>query len=84
MIIDFILNLVYNLIVWFLALFPEVSLSDSISSSIMTASGYLSALNTIAPVSTLLAIIGLFLTIEGVILIIKIINWFIRKIPTID
>jgi hypothetical protein len=84
MIVDFILNLVYNLIVWFLGLFPEVSLSDSISSSIMTASGYLSALNTIAPVSTLLAIIGLFLTIEGVILIIKIINWFIRKIPTID
>jgi hypothetical protein len=84
MLINAILDTIYNFIIWVLNLLPDISLSDSISSSITTAGGYLSALNTIAPVSTLLAIIGLFLTIEGVILVIKIINWFIRKIPTID
>jgi len=84
MLIDTVLNLIYSVVAGFLNLIPDVSLSDSIIGAIATANGYLAGLNTIAPVGTLLVIMGLFLTIEGVILVIKIINWFIRKIPTIN
>lgn len=84
MLTTFLLNLVYSVSAWFLNLFPDVSLSDSVSSSITTASTYISALNIILPVATLITILGLVLTIEGAILLIKIINWFIRKIPTIN
>jgi hypothetical protein len=84
MLATFLLNLVYSISVGFINLFPNVSLSDSVSASIGTASTYISGLNVVLPVSTLLAIVGLVLTIEGVILLIKIINWFIRKIPTIN
>jgi hypothetical protein len=71
-------------VIGFVGLFPDVSLSDSVASSVATASTYISALNIVLPVGTLVSIIGLVLTIEGVILLIKIINWFIRKIPTIN
>jgi len=84
MLATFLLNLVYSISVGFINLFPNVSLSDSVSASVGTASTYISGLNVVLPVSTILAIVGLILTIEGVILLIKIINWFIRKIPTIN
>jgi TRAP-type mannitol/chloroaromatic compound transport system permease small subunit len=84
MLATFLLNMVYYLSVGFIGIFPDVSLSDSVSASIGTASTYISGLNVVLPVSTLIAIVGLVLTIEGVILLIKIINWFIRKIPGIN
>jgi len=84
MIVNFILNLIYNLAIFFLDLLPEVSMPDGILNAITTAGSYVSAMNIILPMDTLMAIIGLFLTIEGVILVIKIINWVIRKIPTIN
>lgn len=84
MLATFLLNLVYSIVNGFLGLFPDVSLSDSVAGSVATASTYISGLNMIFPVSSLLSIVALVLTIEGVILIIKIINWFIRKIPTIN
>lgn len=76
--------MIYFLSVGFINIFPDVSLSDSVSSSVATASTYISGLNVVLPVATILTIMGLFLTIEGVILLIKIINWFIRKIPGIN
>jgi hypothetical protein len=84
MLATYLLNIIYYIVSGFLNLFPDVSLSDSVSSAVNTASGYISALSVILPVSTLIAIVGLVLAIEGVILTIKIINWFIRKIPTIN
>jgi len=84
MLVDFFLNIIYSVVVGFIALFPDVSLSDSVASSVATASTYISGLNMVLPVATIISIIGLVLAIEGVMLLIKIINWFIRKIPTIN
>ena len=84
MIVDFILNLIYVVISGFLNLLPTVSVSDGVLSAVSTANSYISALSMIFPVSTLIAILGLVLSIEAGILLIKIINWFIRKIPTIS
>jgi len=84
MITTFLLNLVYSVASGFLNLFPTTSISDDVLNSIQTANTYIAGLNIILPVYTILTILGLTLTIEGVILTIKIINWFIRKIPTIN
>jgi hypothetical protein len=84
MITTFLLNLVYSVASGFLNLFPTTSISDDVLNSIQTANTYIAGLNIILSVYTILTILGLTLTIEGVILTIKIINWFIRKIPTIN
>lgn len=84
MLVDLILNLIYTTINEFLLLLPDVALPNSVLASASTASTYLSALSSFTPVSNLLLIIGLVLVVEGVILTIKIVNWFIRKIPTVN
>ena len=81
---DFFLDAIYNAVNAFFSLFPVISLTDSVSSAVSTANGYLSALNFIVPADTIISIIALFLSIEFIMLTIKIINWFIRKIPTIS
>lgn len=63
---------------------PNVSISSDLGTALTSANGYISALNTILPVTTIIAIIGLFLTIELTIIIIKTISWILRKIPTIS
>jgi len=67
-----------------LRLLPDVDLSGSIGSAISTAGGYLSGLNDIIPISTLIAVIGLILAVEGAIFVYKGVNWLIRKIPGIN
>lgn len=84
MILDFLLNLVYDLIYYFSNLLPDASISDGLSSAVSTAGGYLASVDSILPIYSLMVMVGIFLSIELFILSIKIINWFIRKIPTIS
>jgi hypothetical protein len=84
MLVDFILNLIYWIIAGFLQLLPTTTFSDDIAAAIAMASSYLSSVSNFLPVTTLFVILGSFLTIETVILGIKILNWAIRKIPTIS
>lgn len=87
MITNFILNLLFSVISFILSpilALPNVSLPADISDAITQASNSLALVNVVVPVSTILAIIGLFFVIEIGILIFKIINYVIRKIPTIS
>lgn len=87
MIISTILTILYYVIfglVYPIRFLPDVSLPSDITSAITTAGGYLYAFDSIIPTTPILTIIGLFLTIEGFILLFKVINWLIRKIPTIN
>ena len=84
MLTDVILSIIYFVVSGFAGLLPDVSLSDNIATSISTAAGYATALDNFVPLATIAAIMGLVLTIELVMLSIKVINWFIRKIPTIN
>lgn len=81
---DFFLNTIYNTALFFLSLFPTASISDSITSSVTTASSYMVSLNTFAPVNTIIIIVGIAMVLEGIFITIKLINWVIRKIPTIS
>ncbi len=86
MLITFFLNLIYNIVNSFLGLFSnaDTAFLTNIGTAASTTSSYLSAVSAFAPISTILTIVGLFLIIELAILIIKIVNWIIRKIPTIN
>lgn len=67
-------------------LLPNVSLPDNIISSISSGNNYIAAIYLILPytIAALLIALGIVITIEGFILLFKIMNWLIRKIPTIS
>jgi hypothetical protein len=67
-----------------LRLLPDVDLTGSIGSAITTTGGYISGLDSIMPIATIISAIGLVLAIEGAIFTYKGVNWLIRKIPGID
>lgn len=87
MILTTILYALYG-VVWILIspfrLLPDVSLSAEITSAISFANTYINAIDFIFPVSSFATIFILILTIEGFIILFKITNWVIRKIPTIN
>ena len=87
MITDAILGILYA-VVWVLItplrILPDVSLSAEVVTTISSASGYLSSLDRLLPVSQLLIVTGLILGIEFIIFTYKLIMWAIKKIPTIN
>lgn len=88
MISALLLKIIYY-IIWLLSslflLANDVSINGAFSSSIATAMSYAQAINKIFPVSELLyTIVGVFLAYEIAYFGWKIINWVIRKIPTIS
>lgn len=64
-----------------LRLLSDVTLDANILSGISTAADYLKIADFVLPVSSLAAIIGLFMTIELSILTYRLIMWTIKKIP---
>jgi polyferredoxin len=87
MITTALITLLYWLIWLFitpLRAFSDVVLNTDISEAIATASTYLGGLSAVVPIGTILAVFGIFLTVEVAILVWKGINWLIRKIPTIN
>ena len=82
--IIFTIFLVVNGITAPLRLFDNVTLEGDFLASVTTASTYISAFDTIIPVTTLLTIFGLFLAFESIYFAYKLIMWLIKKIPTIN
>lgn len=88
MIFTLIINIVYAIIYAITAIFrlaPDVSLPSGMTSSISTASGYISALDFFVPVHELLFIaFSVFFLYETTYFIYKLIMWVVRKIPMIS
>lgn len=87
MITTAIINLLYVVIWTFvlpLRILPDVSPQNELISAISTASGYIAPFNNLLPVGTLLTIFGLFVGFEIAYFAYKLINWLIRKIPTVN
>lgn len=88
MILSIILKIVYYFMylhVGILLLLPDVSISQNFADNLNTAMGYAKSIDNILPVSELLyTIIGVFIAYEIGYLTLKLINWVIRKIPTIS
>lgn len=66
-----------------LLLLPDVTLSSNVTSAITSAGNYLSIVNSVVPVSSLVAIILLMVSIDTGIFTYKIVKWLYTKIPGI-
>lgn len=87
MITSALLYLVYAFILAItspLRLLDDVVVNASVSSSVTTASGYISGLNSFLPVSTILTIFGVLIAYEVILVGYKIIKWVYQKIPMIN
>jgi hypothetical protein len=87
MITTWILNLLFDfigLVLKPLSSLADVSLNSGFATSLATASGYYHSLNTILPVDTMLEILGISITFEGVYLLYKLIMWVIKKVPGLN
>lgn len=84
MITDLFISLVYSVLHFILSpvlALTDVALSSSVASGISTAGSWLGTVNTYIPVGTVLAILGVFLTLEAGVLVYKLVMWGIRRIP---
>ena len=87
MILTAVLTILYGairLILTPILILNDVVLDSNITTAFTKAGEYLANVNQVLPVSTILAVIGVFLGVEVFILLWKTINWLIRKIPTIN
>lgn len=64
-----------------LRLLADVSLPAGVAQAVATASNNLAIVDTIAPVTALLAVISAFLVVEGGIFVYRLIIWVIKKLP---
>lgn len=83
MISNFFLNIFYAIVAGIANQFPVATLSSETTTAITNISIFLSNINGLFPVTTLLVIIGIILGIEAVIITYKLVMWAIRKIPGI-
>jgi hypothetical protein len=87
MISYFLLVIVISLVDLLLApirLLPDATLNPNITTALTQVGGYLSVMDAIFPVSTLLQVLGAVLVVEAAIFTYKVIYWIIKKIPTIS
>ena len=85
MIVDTFLNLIYALIYLItspIRLLPDVAVNTGITGAITTAQQYISSFNTILPIDTIFAILGVFVGIESAYLLFKLIMWVVKRFPT--
>ena len=78
MITNFILYILYGfvgVIISPLLLLPNVSLDANVSAAISQAGQYLNMIDIVLPIASLMAIFGLFLTIEAAIFTYKVFMW---------
>lgn len=85
MIISALLYIIYGFVYIVtspLRLLPDATIPSDVMATITTANGYLSALNVIVPISTLLTILVTVLGIEAFIFSYKVIMWVLKRFPT--
>jgi len=63
---------------------PDATLPAGLTAAISSAGGALAAVDTIAPVSTIVAVIVYWATLEAAILTYQLIRWVYSKIPGVS
>jgi len=76
--------LLLSFVNWAVSLLPLVSTNDSINTAITAASGYVSSISQVFPVTTLMAIVAFVLTFDGLWIGYQVIRWVYQKIPGIN
>ena len=63
-------------------LLPNVALPVAFTNAIATANGFLSALNSLIPIDTIIILLSLYIGFELAYLTYKFIMWLIKRFPT--
>ena len=84
MLVDIILTIVYNVAVGFVRLFPTADFTSGLGEAIVNLNGYLAGVSPFVPILAIISVFSALLVLEGSLLAISVINWFIRKIPSIN
>lgn len=82
MITNAFLIFVFTIVNGLVGLLPGVTASSGFSAGIHTAAEYMSGINVIVPVDTLLTILFFLVAFEAAYLLFKVIYWVIRRLPT--
>jgi len=85
MITTLFLNLIYAIIYVLttpIRALPDVALDGGFGVAITTASGYLSSFDSFIPVTTILTLLALYISIEVAYLTYKLIMWLVKRFPT--
>lgn len=85
MILTIFLDLIYYLIYAItspIRLLADATLPSGFLSAIQTSGGYISSLNQILPIDTILALLSIYVGIEIAFLSYKLIMWLIKRLPT--
>jgi len=61
---------------------PIATLPAGLTEALGTIGGYVSGLDVVLPVVTIIAVLGAILAIEGFMFLWKGINWLLRRLPT--
>ena len=69
---------------YFVGLLPLATTSSAIGTAMVAASGYVSSINQVFPVITLMAIVSFILTFDGLWLLYQMIRWAYQKIPFVN
>lgn len=67
-----------------LSLLPDATLDTRISTAFANVQGYISTMDPIFPIGTLLTVLGIIVLVEFAIFGYKALYWLIKKIPTIS
>lgn len=78
------LYLILGFVNWAITQFPALSTNDSIISSLSAASGYVSSISQVFPVTTLMACLAFVLAFDAGWIVYQLIRWVYTKIPGIN
>lgn len=62
----------------------DVSVSSSVLNAVTNIQGFLTSAAPVFPITTLLSVLGIVITVEIGILVYKAIMWLVKKIPMIS
>jgi len=81
MIANILINLLTGIIVFLVSLFPSYSSIDpNINAAITKVFSGLNFVNAFLPIATVFTILTLMFTIDGILLLMRLINWAYNKI----
>ena len=82
MIIGFILTAIFGFVYLLVSLLPLINVNSAFGQALHTGSSFIMATNNYLPLPTILFVIGLTLVVENHILIYKVLQWVLKRLPT--
>lgn len=83
MLLEFILNIVFEPLIWIINLIPVISLPKGLTGAVDGISGMLGMMDLIVPASIVLSCLTIIVLVHSSQFVLWLINWIIHRIPII-